>query len=87
MVYTLDFENKVLKEEEILIPIMEEVPHNEALGDMIGIQSAVQSKGLRNELWIMRDYVDAEDGEVIDFLKEHIKDYRAVLGLIRRFTS
>lgn len=63
------------------IPMVGKVEQNEAYGDQIGICSK------DNILWVSED-VDIENNEgARDFVKEHFKNRRAVLGFLLRILN
>lgn len=84
---TVDFEKKVVTDSEILFPINETVEESEALGDFMGIMSYRVDFEMSNTLWIMRDYIDVDDKDVREFLRDNFFEYKAILGFIRRVTQ
>lgn len=76
--YTIEFKKKKLRSSSYFeIKINEKVLQNEALGDLICICKE------DNTVEVF-DCIDVDDIDVIEFIKEHFKDYRAVLGFIRK---
>ena len=76
MKYTIKFEKKQ-DGSYINIPIVELVKENESIGDIVGIYKDCNCL-------VVDEYIDIDDEEIKEFIKEHFKDYRAVLGFIRR---
>lgn len=62
------------------IPIVEEIEENEALGDKIGIYKEVGALEFD-------EYIDVDEEDVREFIKDFFKDYKAVLGFIRKITE
>ncbi len=88
MRYTIDFENKVITDEMIVLKVNEDVEETQAYGDVLGICGEPISQEFKNELWIMRDYADPNENDLRDFLREFLVgvEHKAVLGFIRRLS-
>lgn len=79
--YTIKFEvNAIDDSSYFAIPIVEKIQQNECFGDQIGIYK--ESGGLE-----FNEDIDVDDEDVRDFVKTYFKDYRAVLGFIRKITE
>jgi len=72
----LAYLSQVKKEDDALIIPVSSAEGNSSLGDRMGIAD--------DELWIMVDYVTPDEKEVVDFLKSHLSNYRAVLGMLHQ---
>ncbi|MDY0138257.1 MAG: hypothetical protein RBR50_01035 [Candidatus Izemoplasmatales bacterium] len=76
--YTIEFSKSHPRESSfIAIPIVEPIVSNENYGDEIGIYQE------GNVLEFCED-IDTDDEDIRDFLKQHFKDYKSVLGFMRR---
>lgn len=80
--YSINFE-KVNREENssyISIKVVEEIESNESIGDQIGIYK-------EDNVLEFDENVDVEDEEIRDFIKEYFRNYKSVLGFIRRLVQ
>lgn len=78
MKYTIEFSKSQPRNSSfIAVPIVEMVESNQNYGDEIGIYQA------GNILEFCED-IDTDDEDIRDFLRTHFKDYKSVLGFMRR---
>jgi len=79
--YTIQFEPKQDKNSNyISLKINEPIQTAEAIGDTIGFYR--ECNCLEFDC-----FIDVEDIDIRDFIKTYFKDYRAVLGIIRKLTE
>lgn len=79
--YTIEYSKQ--QEEDsgyISIPVVEPITSNECIGDSIGIYQD-------GNVLEFSEYVDIDDVEVKDFIKQHFKDSQSVFGFMRRVLS
>ena len=74
MKYTINFTLKKTGS-YVELPINETVLENDGIGDSIGIYEDCLS---------FVDTIDMDNKEVREFIKTNFKDYRAVIGFIRK---
>lgn len=76
--YTIEFSKSQQKDSSfIAVPIVEVVALKHIHDEQIGISQDM------NALFFCED-IDTEDEDIRDFLRLHFKDYKSVLGFMRR---
>jgi len=79
--YTIEYDfNKEEDSSYISIPIVEIVEVNTAIGDQIGVYTD-------GNVLDFDEYINIDDTEIRDFIRENFKDSQSVMGFIRRLTT
>jgi len=79
--YTIEYDAEFIKDSSyIAIKVIEPIETNEGIGDQIGIYK-------EDNILEFDECIDIDNEEIREFIKDYFKDYKSVMGFIRRITQ